>query len=383
MQPHVLRVVWRAEAHKRAHHELIGRRLQRFRPEVRHVVRALAACHSRLADLVVSFPALAVALAKPRAHFDPEPVIADVIAGARLVELGQAAGVPLWLRALPPEAFTGRLPVLPNSNAFGSRIANHLPRSPGHAALWLEAVGLAADLGTEDLAVWFAREFMRDKKSISSINHARVRQLSLWAWYSGRPGTRAHALIDRPWNPDMRMRAAVTAADNWRSSIDAVASLGDESIADIWFKPANVDGYEFVPLATASDIIDEGRIMKNCVRTYGANAAHDYCRLWSIRRTGGRVATLRISHYDREPVPNVAELELASNRQAPKEIWCAVYKWIAGQDLMKFQGRDLKWGSAPLDHGIWRDLWKPYWLAKKRIPFWLPLTPTRGVIDCL
>lgn len=106
MQPHVLRVVWRAEAHKRAHHELIGRRLQRFRPEVRHVVRALAACHSRLADLVVSFPALAVALAKPRAHFDPEPVIADVIAGARLVELGQAAGVPLWLRALPPEAFT-------------------------------------------------------------------------------------------------------------------------------------------------------------------------------------------------------------------------------------------------------------------------------------
>lgn len=383
MQPHGLRVVRRADAHKPAHHQLIGRRLQRFRPELQHAMRALAACHVRLADLVVSFPALAVALAKPRARFDPQPVMAEVIAGAHLVDLGSAAGVPLWLRALPPETFTGCLPILPNSKSFGIRIANHLPNSPKHAALWLEAVGLAADLGTEDLAVWFAREFMRDKKYISSINHSRVRQLSLWAWYSARPATRAHALIDRPWNPDMRMNTAVAAADLWRSSVDALASLGDESIADTWFKPGNVDGYEFIPLATASQIIDEGRIMRNCVRTYGANVAHDYCRLWSVRKDGGPAATLRISHYDREPVPKVAELELASNRIAPKEIWCAVHKWFAQQDLMTFQGRDLKWGNAPLDCGIWRELWKPYWLSKRRIPSWLPLTPTRGAIDCL
>ena len=383
MQPHGLRAVWRADAHERARRELIGRHLKRFRPEVQPAVRALAVRHSRLADLVVSFPALAVALAKPRPRFDPQPVMAGVIAGARLSDLGQAAGAPRWLRSLPPEAFTGRLPSLPNSHSFGIRIANHLPNSPKHAALWLEAVGLAADLGTEDLAVWFAREFMRDRKRISSIDHARMRQLSLWAWYSGRTGTRACALIDRPWNPDMRMKTAVIAADNWRSSIDAIASLGDGSIADSWFEPATIDGYQFVPLFTASQIVDEGCKMKNCVRRYAADVAHGYCRLWSVQKESRSVATLRISHYDGEPVPNVAELELASNRKAPKEIWCAVHKWIAAQDLTRFQVRDLKWGSAPLNCRLWRDLWKPYWLAKRRIPFWLPLTPTRRIIDCL
>ena len=50
---------------------------------------------------------------------------------------------------------------------------------------------------------------------------------------------------------------------------------------------------------------------------------------------------------------------------------------------MNFEGRDLKWGTVPLDTGVWRQLWKPYWLAKKRIPAWLPVTPTRVAVDAL
>jgi hypothetical protein len=41
------------------------------------------------------------------------------------------------------------------------------------------------------------------------------------------------------------------------------------------------------------------------------------------------------------------------------------------------------WGTAPLDRTIWLSLWRPYWLAKRRIPPWLPMAPSRGALKAL
>jgi hypothetical protein len=42
-----------------------------------------------------------------------------------------------------------------------------------------------------------------------------------------------------------------------------------------------------------------------------------------------------------------------------------------------------KWGTVPLDRATWRSLWRPYWLAKRRIPEWLPIAPSRGALSTL
>jgi hypothetical protein len=130
MQLHVLRAERDFGARNSARDKLVERQLRSFRSNIQPAVRRLARRHSRLADLAVSFPALLVALAVPRAGFNREPVIARVIKGARLVELARAADVALWLRRLAPPFLPLALPKLPDSHDFRRQIVNHLPRTP-------------------------------------------------------------------------------------------------------------------------------------------------------------------------------------------------------------------------------------------------------------
>lgn len=81
------------------------RQLRRYHPHVQAKVRARAMQHARIADLAVSFPGLLFALAVPRAGRDSTLALAHVIDGRSLAEAAAAAGIPLWLRRLPPEAF--------------------------------------------------------------------------------------------------------------------------------------------------------------------------------------------------------------------------------------------------------------------------------------
>jgi len=74
---------------------LIERRLRRYAPAVQARVRAVAARHTRLADLAVSFPSLLFALALPRPDIDPGPAIARVIDGRPLREVAAAARLPV------------------------------------------------------------------------------------------------------------------------------------------------------------------------------------------------------------------------------------------------------------------------------------------------
>jgi hypothetical protein len=81
------------------------------------------------------------------------------------------------------------------------------------------------------------------------------------------------------------------------------------------------------------------------------------------------------------PLLIIRELRLARNNHAPVEVWWAATRWLHQHDLSRI---DLKQRSTvPLDAATWRTLWRPYWLAKRRIPAWLPLGPSRAVIDRL
>jgi hypothetical protein len=101
--------------------DLLERRLRRYDPRFQATVRALAARHSRIADLAVSFPALLFALAVPRRGLDPAPALARVVDGAGLAEAAAAAELPMWTRKLPPEAFARPIARLPDGELFRRR----------------------------------------------------------------------------------------------------------------------------------------------------------------------------------------------------------------------------------------------------------------------
>jgi hypothetical protein len=371
-----VRLVWRADAAPRS----LDQHLKRFRSEVRASIAALAARHPRLADLTRSFPALAVALTHAP---DPAPLIVLVVAGDPLAAIAEAAGVPLWLKKLPPECFFGALPPLPDSPDFVRQIANHLPRHRVNAKPWLEAVALGAYWGNEEIAVWLGREVSRLKQRVRVLDRQQVRRIALWAWFSRAPGTRANTLIEKPFHPTMNMATAQRWARQWIETIDLHLNLGDGALADMWLNPATVDGYDFVPLATAADLLAEAQAMDNCLRTYGCALKHNTSRLWSMRRGGERVATLRLTRNRDEPLPNLYEIRLPGNAIAPADLWWVAHRWLARHDLRRVPDDCFPWGSAPLDAAIWRQIWRPWWLAKRRLPKTLPLTPTRHLVSWL
>lgn len=360
--------------------DLLERRLRRYHPRFQGAVRTLALRHSRLADLAASFPALLFALAFPRARLDPARAIAGVIDGRPLAEAAAAAGVPLWLRKLPPEAFAGPIPRLPDGELFRRQIANHLPRSPKLTPTWLQLVADAAELAHEPVAVWIAREFIREPERVKT---ARLRSICLWAWFSSQPATLGHDLIERPWTPDMRIDAARAAASDWLTIVALHANLGRKAIADMWLRPGRMAGYEFMPLDSIAAIIEEAKAMRNCLRTFGNSLAHNQARLWSIRKDGERLATLRIARRYRDPLPNLVELKGPDNVEVSRELWWVARQWLHKHDLSQIDIGQFDWGTAPLNRGSWMSLWRPYWLAKRRIPFWLPMAPSRQVLETL
>jgi hypothetical protein len=373
-----LRAIPRAGASLVARRNNLERQLRRFGADVQPRVRALASRHPRLADLAASFPALLFSLAIPGGRFDAEPIIADVIAGHALKSLSGRAGIALWIRKLQPEALVRPLPMLPLEAEFAKRIVNHIPRQPKIVADWLDTVAFAARWGHEDFAIWCARNFPMKRKP-----RARLRLLTLWAWFSTQTGTRAHGFMERPWNPNIELRAAREAASEWIDTIDLFLNLSDGKIADAWLAPGVVDGYEFVSLLSAPDLLEEARTMKNCLREYGSNLAHDYSRLWSVRKDGRRVATMQISCWTGHPLVGIYELQGAQNRDAPVEVWHAAERWIRQQESVFFFDKQAKWDSVPLDRNAWLAMWKPYWLAKKATPEWLPLAPSRNALGSL
>jgi hypothetical protein len=360
--------------------ELLERQLRRYHPRSEGAVRALAMRHSRIADLAVSFPALLFALAVPRRGLDPACALARVVDGCSLSEVAAAADVPMWLRKLPPEAFVRPLQRLPDGELFRRQIGNHLPRSPKLAPTWLQIVADVGALAHEQAAVWIARELIREPRTVTP---KRLWLVSLWAWFSAQPATYAHTLIERRWTPEMRITPALAAANAWRTLIDLHINLGCQPIADMWLQPGHVAGYNFHPLSSIAAITDEASAMRNCLRTYGYNLAHNHARLWSVRRDGARVATLRISIRYGDPLPNIVELKGIENTKVPREVWWAARRWLNMHDLSQIEMNKRDWDTVPLDRTIWRSLWRPYWLAKRRIPDWLPLAPSHTALAAL
>src|SRR5262245_1818245 len=369
----------RAPAWGTAHSDLVERRFQRYCPRFQGAVRALAMRHSRIADLAVSFPALLFALAVPRPGLDPARALDLAIRGAALAEVAAAADVPMWLRRLSPEALADPIMKLPDGELFRRQIANHLPRSPKITPVWLRAVADVADWAHEAAAVWIAREIVRGKRQALL---QRLRLFNLWAWFSGQPDTLGHSLIEKPWTPAMHIGTALSVAEAWRTTLTLHVNLGREPIADMWFQPARVGGFEFLPLTSSADIIEEAAAMRNCLCTYGHHVARNSIRLWSIRKGSQRVATLSLASRQCDPLPDIDELKAIGNTHASPEVWWAARQWVHMHGLPRIDMKRASW-ATPLNRDTWIALWRPYWLAKRRLPNWLPIAPSRGALRAL
>jgi hypothetical protein len=351
----------------RANAATIPRRLRphlaRFSHRVRPAVHALMTRHPHFADLGGSFPALLFALAVPRYGVDVAGARALVIAGAPLRRIAAVADLPMWTRWLPPEAFVRPVPPLPDGDRFSREIANHVPPRSS-AARWLDILAHGHAVADAPIALWAARA-----RSGKPVDRAILRRVCLWAWCTRLDGALLpRRLIGRHWRPEMAWLLAAGLSGEWLEALTVHWLLADaaQRPATALAEPVRrIAGFAFVPLATLDAIAEEGAAMETCVLFHGRGMATSGTRLYGVRRNGVRVATLETGFDERDPFAVLLELRGPRNGDVADEVWRAARTFV-----LRHGGRKPA-APAPracIDPRLWRERWRPYWRAKRRIP---------------
>ena len=354
---------------------------RRFATDQRREIRRLLRLSPRMIDLATIFPAALHAIADANLSPDIRRYALElVLSGAQLKEIAHALNLPMWLRRLPPEAFTGSIPLLPQSEAFARRIVNCLPQTRGESALWLRTVAFAAEAAHEDFAVWIAHQPLFAGESDPRRSFA---VLAAYAWFSGQALKPAHTLIMVPWRVEISFETALCAAKSWLNRIRLSLQLRPGVITDAWLVPGEHKGVLFQPLLTADQLLEEAQAMHNCADQYADRLARDRSRLWSVRRRNGqRLATLEIAQHVREAgVLDVVQLKARHNLPAPLEVWQAAHAWMSAQDGLR-RAPPLVLPSRPLDTGLWTNLMQPYRQHKDGAA-WLPTNLTLATLGTL
>lgn len=352
----------------------------RFEASTRREVRRLLRASPRVAEMASVCPAvvhvLAARVAPVAARRKARRQIED---GASLKAVAATLGLPLWLRRLPPEAFSGAVPPLPDGEAFARRIAARLPDRPGKAGRWLNSVAFAAAAADEAFAVWTAEQAAFHDSEASPRSFAI---LAAYAWFSRQPQTRAHELIVVPWRSEIAFDTALCAAKSWFNRMCLVLQLPPGVLTDTWLEPSEAMGYRFVPLLDHAALIEESRAMHNCADQYSERLSREKCRLFSVRRGDSRIATLEIGPHPREVgVLGIWQLKTRHNMPAPLDVWQAAYQWLAQQKELK-RLPPLVAGERAFDSETWRTLMAPYRAARGGAP-WMPDQATRAAFQPL
>ncbi len=354
--------------------KIIVDHLTRFPEHHQGAVLTLAARHDRLAELAASFPALLFALAITRNEPCAKEVSQGIMNGMPLADLAEIGSVPLWLRKLPPEAFISRIPELPNDDDFRRRIGNHLPTSPAHAATWLKSVGEANKWCDPDFAVWVARVI--NENPDMELNSKLLFRMALYAWFSKHIDTEAGKLIKSRWNKKMTSTAAFDGLDSWREDLRVHLLLDGVTPEQPWIAPMEDGPYTFTPILTADQLIAESLAMNNCLRGYAEEIATRETQFWVVHKNAERVAHLSIGHRWQEPLPSITEIRGPNNEEVTADVYRVAWQWFIAANLEDLRPKERTLKETPINHKVWARFWRPYWLAKKRLPRRLPLAPS-------
>ncbi len=341
----------------------------RFAVPIRREIRRLMRGSDRIADLASVFPGALFALATGHGSAEMRrEALEQIDAGTPLKTVARTLGLPLWLRRLPPEAFTGPLGPLPSSEAFTRRIAARLPHSAAESAFWLSTISFATRACHEDFALWLAEHPLYGEPGDAQRVFA---VLSAYAWFSNDPVTRGQGLIVVPWRPEIAFDTALCAAKSWFNRVRLRLQVAPGVIEDTWLTPATVNGLTFVPLVEARDILDEAHAMQNCADQYADKLVRDRCRLFGIRKGASRVATMEIGPHQREAgVLSINQLKSRHNMPAGLDVWQAAHAWMAQQTALK-RLPTLSLPERQIDHKAWREMMADYRRQKSGAP-WLP-----------
>lgn len=181
-------------------------------------------------------------------------------------------------------------------------LANLIPRTACRQESWLRQLSsfegrLARRMTAPQGASEGAVNMLRDAERAAFVNFAQVS-----ASLSRDPPDGSHCAdfiiqtgqFDIAFEPQQFLRAL----EAWQDSFAVERSGASRDImvsyAPLFDEPAPMAPLEFVPLRSAAQLAEEGRVMRHCVAGYAQEVMQGLSFIYSVRRDGARVATLEL-----------------------------------------------------------------------------------------
>lgn len=300
---------------------------------VKHDTARLAACAAlspRIAQLAVSFPLLFSQLAN---LYGPERrrrnALQAALEGRALADVAGAMGLPYSLRHVPPEACPVRLHFHAWTPTASRCLRPFIPEAPDITCLWLEIVFFAARLGSEDIALWMAKQQpLYEPDCRTAID---VLPLVLYAHVSKHQpeilGNFAR------WTPNVSALRAAVMCERWLGYLTRLVQFGPSGVADPWIAATTLGGYSIVPLTTMQAIAVEAHAMQNCLMDYALHVADDRCRLFSLRQGRARIATFEVMVDKTQSKLELRQCETYGGYDLPNDALQMLAAFVAAQPL--------------------------------------------------
>lgn len=304
--------------------------ITRFPSKQQNAILRSIEASPRVGDLAFSFPFLLAALStgygSPAARGEAIRCIEE---GLPLREAARALGLPLCLRRVPPEACHAPLPPVRWSARAARLFGNQVPADGSEAAGWLCAVCAAYQMCDEEFALWVGRQ--KSLHFADRFDPRLLRPLAMYAWHSRRPASNLQWLAFTPFSPAMSFATALTETQYWFNRLKLYAYFADNPIKDTWLDGGHEEGFEFVPLVSFWDLMEERVDMRNCLDCYADKLASGACRIFGVRTRGTKVATLEICFNADARTLRLSQLKGPSNTNPSLGAWHAAWGWFGRQ----------------------------------------------------
>lgn len=344
----------------------IRKQRARFDPALHGQLVKMAQRSDRLRDLTHSFPALAAALAGGYGcAVGRAKAVASAIAGAPLKEAAAAAGVPMWMRRLPPEAFRAPLAPMIDPPDAARRLAAFAPQRGAAAAIWLAWTTRAYELRGLECAVWIARqtaffEALCDQTGAAAVDQ-EVSDLALdlilaRLFAMENPQTLVGMLTSGRWTPKASFARIAGGVGPW---VDRIFADLSDPVADDrpgWLSAVGVGDFWFYPLLTYVELAEEGATMAHCVGGYWIDVELGRLAVYSVRLGAERIATLAVADVGGRA--QIVELYGARNEVAPDGAWRAAESFVAAEGFRPLQSYDAN--RFAMGAETWAEIWAPF-----------------------
>jgi PcfJ-like protein len=135
--------------------------------------------------------------------------------------------------------------------------------------------------------------------------------------------------VVRLFKPDMSLKTVNRLSVDWHEAVANSLDGPSNNFPQPWCDAGQVGDYKFVPISDTADLYREGRAMHHCVGTYGGGVRQGETYVYSIRKDGGRVATIQLVRCGDSV--SIGQLRGPCNSQVPREIEQTVKKWLRAQ----------------------------------------------------